>query len=862
MQAGVRFPFLCSDCPFHKCKYSANSRIFGLRCFVLPILEKVRYNKYKPDIKSKGNRAESWDKNMKKRQTTAVVFVLAISLAAGCGSVGSYVDVVRNQMADAANGAKNLFTDLFGGNETAVTAVTQPVSENAADDTKEQKEENVEEEKTEKTLTAKMLEAVPELYRESLLGNRQLSQKQEELLQKILEQRDYGADTVCLFFEDSYESGGEQFFVLLGRAHQEAGADAEVLGDLWFSDGNDVILAAENLKQVSTETFTNGDYTYLLLTEEEDKNHIYGVKDGRFCEYLSAFDRKDVEKDRITAYGTPGLYYYQPFTGEEKKDTSATVPYFYQLSLDGGIETGDGGQISLEEFLKFDGAEEILTRYYPGWEEAAPGGLELTVLSLGENRYAINGAEYKDAGVFYSYVLLEKGAESTSDSQTEAALADSENGAEKETEQSGGMAETKDAVSANVSESNAAVSGNKTESVRVVSENDTEKESKVSGNETEKESEVSGNEIRNGNEVSGNETESGVSNNRAGEREVSGNTGDDTAEISGNDMEAQNQISGNTRIDAPAVSDEEEQEEKQQEDYREAEGFRVLSAGQGQYLEDYEETVEKLPVQYQDLQIKNRENMLTVREREALLAILETEDYPEEAICQLWQADYDRDGTRETFAALGEYDSKLGKPLCDIWFVKEDSAEKLMKRQPFLSAAMLENQYGRALNIQLLTEEGKTFSMYGVQDGKAVAYVTSASRIQVEENEDVTVWKKPDRSAGEEENGSTTEAVVKPYYYHFTQSGLEEYAAEEMAEAAFLSYRNGKLILEGIKDRYAPVQLQYLQRENGMLHVNITVRDVEKETLFFETYLIRDGYLVPVENGQGHYEITPVREEE
>lgn len=835
MQAGVRFPFLCSDCPFHKCKYSANPRIFGLRCFVLPILEKVRYNKYKPDIRSKRNRAESWDKNMKKRQTTAVVFVLAISLAAGCGSVGSYVDVVRNQMADAANGAKNLFSDLFGGNETTVTAVTQPVSENAADDTKEQKEENVEEEKTEKTLTAKMLEAVPELYRESLLGNRQLSQKQGELLQKILEQRDYGADTVCLFFEDSFGSGGEQFFVLLGRASQETGADAEVLGDLWFSDGNDVILAVENLKQVSTETFTNGDYTYLLLTEEEDKNHIYGVKDGRFCEYLSAFDRKDVEKDRITAYGTPGLYYYQPFTGEEKQDTSAIVPYFYQLSLDGDIETGDGGQISLEEFLKLDGAEEILTQYYPGWEEAAPGGLELTVLSLGENRYAINGAEYKDAGVFYSYVLLEKEeAQSTSDSQAEAALADSEDGAEKETEQSASKAETKDAVSANVSESNVAVSDNKTESVRVVS----------------------------GNEVSGNETESGVSNNRAGEREVSGNTGDDTAEISGNDMEAQNQISGNTRIDAPAVSDEEEQEEKQQEDYREAEGFRVLSAGQGQYLEDYEETVEKLPVQYQDLQIKNRENMLTVRERQALLAILETEDYPEEAICQLWQADYDRDGTRETFAALGEYDSKLGKPLCDIWFVKEDSTEKLVERQPFLSASMLENQYGRALNIQLLTEEGKTFSMYGVQDGKAVAYVTSASRIQVEDNEDVTVWKKPDRSTGEEENGSTTEAAVKPYYYHFTQSGLKEYAAEEMAEAAFLSYRNASMILEGIKDRYAPVQLQYLQRENGMLHVNITVRDVEKETLFFETYLIRDGYLIPVENGQGHYEITPVREEE
>ena len=54
--------------------------------------------------------------------------------------------------------------------------------------------------------------------------------------------------------------------------------------------------------------------------------------------------------------------------------------------------------------------------------------------------------------------------------------------------------------------------------------------------------------------------------------------------------------------------------------------------------------------------------------------ILEVQEYPDDALCFAETADYDGDGKKETFAAIGRYDGAFGAPVCDLWFVGADGA--------------------------------------------------------------------------------------------------------------------------------------------------------------------------------------------
>lgn len=129
------------------------------------------------------------------------------------------------------------------------------------------------------------------------------------------------------------------------------------------------------------------------------------------------------------------------------------------------------------------------------------------------------------------------------------------------------------------------------------------------------------------------------------------------------------------------------------------------------------ESLEDIPNEF----TKNRLNKVQKTARatvgQAVAQILEVQEYPDDALCFAETADYDGNGKKETFAAIGRYDGAFGAPVCDLWFVGADGA--VLEEENFAFKEL--EKLGSAFVLYRGYEvSGVSDMLFGVQEQGAV----------------------------------------------------------------------------------------------------------------------------------------------
>lgn len=271
--------------------------------------------------------------------------------------------------------------------------------------------------------------------------------------------------------------------------------------------------------------------------------------------------------------------------------------------------------------------------------------------------------------------------------------------------------------------------------------------------------------------------------------------------------------------------------------------------GNGYYFRNWEEREEELeelketPTALKKSRI-NRTAQYGVEERAALEAVLQVQEYSKDALAFIRRGDYDMDGTKETFLAVGSYDGCFGAPVCDLWFVKGDQLRLLAENLPLQSM----ERYALG-GQQLLVWEGYDSPagrdlLFGVEDGEPKRLLDTAYRIQVEENGDLNAWLQ-------KEDG------LRPYAFCYENGVMKEYSVQEKELKDLLDYTNGAalqkrllLLANGQEER-----ISCLYRSNGLWHIMLTD---QFGTVSYETYRIQENALVLTDCGIGSYESNAV----
>ena len=217
---------------------------------------------------------------------------------------------------------------------------------------------------------------------------------------------------------------------------------------------------------------------------------------------------------------------------------------------------------------------------------------------------------------------------------------------------------------------------------------------------------------------------------------------------------------------------------------------------------------------------------------QAVAQILEVQEYPDDALCFAETADYDGDGKKETFAAIGRYDGTFGAPVCDLWFVGADGAVLEEENFVFKALEKLGNSYTLYHGYEV---SGVSDLLFGVQEQGAVRLLKQMGRFELDDDGDLMAW--------------TAGAKAAPGYYDISLRTLTEYSTEEIHEKELLQYKNGKAVLKSILRQVGSDsgKIQILSGENDMIHVNFS----ENSESWYETWKIENDRLVLTDSGDG-----------
>ena len=244
------------------------------------------------------------------------------------------------------------------------------------------------------------------------------------------------------------------------------------------------------------------------------------------------------------------------------------------------------------------------------------------------------------------------------------------------------------------------------------------------------------------------------------------------------------------------------------------------------------ESLEDIPNEF----TKNRLNKVQKTARatvgQAVAQILEVQEYPDDALCFAETADYDGNGKKETFAAIGRYDGAFGAPVCDLWFVGADGA--VLEEENFAFKEL--EKLGSAFVLYRGYEvSGVSDMLFGVQEQGAVRLLKQMGHFELDDDGDLMAW-----TAG-------TEAA--PGYYDISLRTLTEYRLEEIREKELLQYKNGKAVLKSILRQVGSDsgKIQILSGENNRIHVNLS----DAEGSWYETWKVENDRLVLTDSGEG-----------
>lgn len=690
------------------------------------------------------------DRQMRKKEATAIVIALTLGVAAGCapGDISRYAqraqqmgeEIFEGGAVKAAAGpaieapetettdrdvmetepaaeTENI-SEKAGGEEKETETAAEPVSDTAVIDSTPVSDEKAEEEPL--ALPAMMTE-VPEKALEAmkkqadrftghLAGRDRLSRTENAAILTVLKREAYDEKTLCLQNAAVYDGKDSGSFLLFMEGNLLT-ARERVRGDLWYFDG-------ETAEKIADDTVFNGmrlvnrsGRKFLLTetkTEEGKAAQVYLIKEGKWVPCFEGADEITETADGFCVSYPAEYVRYDPLVGEWNGGENS-VPYFYTLTAEGFVQQ-TGKELTVEEYLSY---------IQPGPKDAAAREF----LERQEEIFYSSGEEE----ITYSYRFFSVGTDRIGYEEHKIGL----------------PAKRTDGIDYAV------------------------------------------------------------------------------AEYSYGIFELQK---GKLAPDS------------------------VSYTGKGRYFTDYGNREEELakqnevPAALAENEIGSSLSVLSAAKKKALNAVTGIQEYPEDALCFVDAADYDGDGKKEAFVAVGSYDGAFGAAVCDLWFVGNGTPQLLAEGLPM--KRMIRCGIGK--NSLLLFEgyevSGTQDLVFAVTDQKAHRCLPEAGKIEMQADGSAVV-----RQAGRFDSA--------PGYYYFENGSAAEYALQQVQPKMLLDYENGGAVYKRLLSLAGGREegLECLLRDNGLFHVMITGTD---GAVSYETYRLTENFLILTDCGKGGYTVA------
>ena len=277
----------------------------------------------------------------------------------------------------------------------------------------------------------------------------------------------------------------------------------------------------------------------------------------------------------------------------------------------------------------------------------------------------------------------------------------------------------------------------------------------------------------------------------------------------------------------------------------------VSFGGEGYYFEDWEErkqeleSLNEIPAELQANRVGEASRTMRAAEKKALERVLATQEYPEDAVCFVSAADFDRSGAKEAFAAVGSYDGAFGTPVCDLWYVGEDTAQLLEENIPLKGMEKAGTGNAAAQLFKGYGDGGRNDLLFAVKDGAPVRCLEDMGSFAPDGTGGLLAWV-----AGKETSA--------PEYFHMEKGTAIPYEMSQIPLDDIFDYENGKAVYASIMRQAGDDtgKVSCLQRENGLIHVTFS----DGEQRFYETYEVQGGKLVLTDSGEGGYTQTAEKE--
>lgn len=192
--------------------------------------------------------------------------------------------------------------------------------------------------------------------------------KLRELLQTEIDKDTSGNDILTVVFEDFDDDGKSEMFALTGE--ESNATEEEILmgshntvGSLWFVTDKGASVLTEETANVKISLFKPGKRAYCLYEKSAElvsQSYVWGVNDGAAQEVISGQVGNITAENGVitgTLYANDGDIYI--LDGEEIYTYATEKPYYFYES-DNGIKEYGGLEITLDEFLRLDGAQAII----------------------------------------------------------------------------------------------------------------------------------------------------------------------------------------------------------------------------------------------------------------------------------------------------------------------------------------------------------------------------------------------------------------------------------------------------------------------------------------------------------------------
>ena len=277
---------------------------------------------------------------------------------------------------------------------------------------------------------------------------------------------------------------------------------------------------------------------------------------------------------------------------------------------------------------------------------------------------------------------------------------------------------------------------------------------------------------------------------------------------------------------------------------RELEGGKLTPlgpslSGEGYWLcdpqnpEDELAALNDLPAELLERRIGLAADFLRPGELEALERVRQAEKYPVDGVVFADTADYDGDGTQESFVAAGEYDGAFGAPVCDLWYVTESGATLLKESLPIQDVS----RYGLGKTSLYLLEGygigGAGDVLYCVWEGQARQLLEGAGRIEVSHNGDLTAW---DLQEGD-----------RPSYYFYSEGTAAQYPLRTADAEKLLEFDNGQAVYDSLL-LWEPERIDCVRYDNGVWEVTAVL---DNGAAFYQILEEREQSLVLTGCGEG-----------